>query len=71
MSDDPIDVSKPLKLKRPDWWSPGCGIPLPHVYAGKTYSGTGALNSGGRVWAQTQPLVWETVEEWAIRTGKS
>lgn len=58
-------------VQRPRWWHPGCGRPLPHLYASTRYTGTGAINSGGRVFAQTVPCRWETREEWNTRTAIS
>lgn len=43
-------------LDRPSWWRPG--IPLPHLYAGKVYTGSGALNSGGKVTVTMDEVAW-------------
>lgn len=50
---------------RPDWWSPG--LPLPPLTSMVTYTGTGALNSGGKVTVTTTPVRWETGAERAAR----
>ncbi len=52
-------------IKRPDWWEEG--LPLPHLSAGDTYTGNGALNSGGKVTVTRQPVRWETLAEWKAR----
>lgn len=55
-------------LQRPAWWRPG-GPLLPHLYAGKTYTGHGALNKGGHVQVTVPQLQWESFAAWAARTG--
>ena len=44
-------------LSLPEWWRPG--LPLPHLTAITTYTGTGKLRSGGRVTTTTQAVGWD------------
>ena len=44
-------------LSLPQWWRPG--LPLPHLTAITTYTGTGKLRSGGRVTTTTQAVGWD------------
>lgn len=46
-----FDLNEVRVLKRPDWWHPTHPASLPSIGAIPCYSGTGKLNSGGKVWS--------------------
>jgi hypothetical protein len=55
-------------FERPDWWQPG--MLLPHLYPSKTYTGTGMIGHGGRVFTTGNPVAWESYEAWQVRKAQ-
>ena len=55
-------------VPRPDWWRPG--LPLPPLQAMRCYTGSGQLNSGGKVTTTVTPVRWETPAEREARLAR-